>query len=108
MLPLRHSDEEHGLDKQASYYELGKMGLSPGTNGTARRRHCRFCLALTGRPVEDGVGHDGCIARAYLQGQVVAQSSWHRQVHQLQGSLPYAHQRGVGAPVPPACQYLTV
>ena len=105
--------EEYGLDKQASYYELGKMGPSPGTNGTARRRLSRNLLASTSRsraawPVEDGVGHDGCISRAYLQGQVVAQSYWHRQVHQLQGSLPYAHQRVVGAPVPTACPYLTV
>ena len=37
-LPLRHPDEEHGLDKQANYYELGKMRPSPGTNGTARRK----------------------------------------------------------------------
>jgi len=40
-------NEEHGLDKQANYYELGKMGSSPGTNGTARRRLSRNLLAST-------------------------------------------------------------
>jgi len=52
-LPLRHPDEEHGLDKQASYYELGKMGPSPGTNGTARRRFSRNLLASTSRSHAD-------------------------------------------------------
>ena len=51
--PLRHPDEEHGLDKQASYYDLGKMGLSPGTNGTARRRLSRNLLASTSRSRAD-------------------------------------------------------
>ena len=46
-LPLRHPDEEHGLDKQASYYELGKMGPSPETNRTARRQLSRNLLAST-------------------------------------------------------------
>jgi len=52
-LPLRHPDEEQGLDKQASYYELGKMGPSPGTNGTARRRLSRNLLASTSRSRPD-------------------------------------------------------
>ena len=52
-LPLRHPDEERGLDKQASYYELGKMGPGPGTNGTARRRLSRNLIASTSRSRED-------------------------------------------------------
>ena len=46
-------NEEHGLDKQASYYEIGKMGPSPGTNGTARRRLSRNLLASTSRSRAD-------------------------------------------------------
>jgi len=46
-------NEEHGLDKQASYYEIGKMGPSPGTNGTARRRFSRNLLASTSRSRAD-------------------------------------------------------
>ena len=46
-LPLRHPDEEQGLDKQASCYELGKMGPRSGTNGTARRRLSRNLLSST-------------------------------------------------------------
>ena len=52
-LPLRHPDKEHGLDKQASYYELGKMGPSPGTNGSARHRLSRNLLASTSRSRAD-------------------------------------------------------
>jgi len=52
-LPLTHPDEEHGLDKQACYYELSKMGPSPGTNGTARRRLFRNLLASTSRSRAD-------------------------------------------------------
>ena len=52
-LPLRHPDEEQGPDKQASYYELGKMGPSPGTNGTARRRLFRNLLDSTSRSGAD-------------------------------------------------------
>ena len=46
-------NEEHGLDKQANYYELGKMGPSPGTNGNARRRLSRNLFASTSRSRAD-------------------------------------------------------
>jgi len=52
-LPLSHPDEEHGLDKHATYYELGKMGPSPGTNRTVRRRLSRNLLASTSRSRAD-------------------------------------------------------
>jgi len=46
-------NEEHGLNKQASYYELGKMGPNPGTNRSARRRLSRNLLAPTSRSRAD-------------------------------------------------------
>ena len=41
------------LVKQASYYELGKMGPSPETNGTARRKLSCNLLASTSRSRAD-------------------------------------------------------
>ena len=42
-------NKDLGLDKQASYYEIGKMGPSPGTNEAARRMFSRNRLAFTSR-----------------------------------------------------------
>ena len=46
-------NEEHGLDKQACYYELGKIRPSQGTNRTCHRRLSRNLLASTSRSRAD-------------------------------------------------------